>query len=277
MKSPWPEGAQCLVNITIDYDGLSNETGKKLLPFGRHSHGRYSAKRGVPRFLEIFRKHDITVTFYVPGYDAECFPSSVLAIAEAGHEIGSHGYLHESFDLGEEEPFYLKKTHKILSDLLGKPPVGWRNPGGGKSDQTLRVLRELGYIYDSSEKGSDWPYYPVLAGEQLTDFVNLPDNVSSLDDAPFYRESFTPPSEVLEQWKQEFLLAYQEGGYFDLILHPRMGFGSGGPARAKVLDDLIGYIKSFPSVLFQRQEETARWCLQNPEAWPVRRNPRIQA
>lgn len=274
MATIWPEGARCLVNITVDFDGLSNETGQKLLPIGKHSHGRYSAKRGVPRFLEIFERQGIKATFFVPGYDAECFPDSVLSIAAAGHEIGAHGYLHESFDLGAEEPFYLRKSHQILTDLLGKPPVGWRNPGGGKSDLTVKVLRELGYIYDSSEKASDWPYFPVIGGETIRDFVNLPDNVSSLDDAPFYRVSFTPPSEVLAQWKEEFHLAYCEGGYFDLIVHPRAGFGSGNPARAAVLEDLIRFIKSYPGVLFQRQDETARWCLRNPDAWPVRRNPR---
>ena len=273
MESKWPEGARCLVNITVDFDGLSNETGKKLLPIGKYSHGRYSAKRGVPRFLEIFARHNVPVTFFVPGYDAECFPESVLSIAAAGHEIGAHGYLHEAFDLGDEEPFYLRKTHQILSDLLDTPPVGWRNPGGGKSDQTVRVLRELGYIYDSSEKAADWPYFQVVGGERLTDFVNLPDNTSSLDDAPFYRDSMTPPSEVLAQWKAEFDTAYAEGGYYDLIVHPRSGFGSGGPARAKALEDLIIYIKRFPGVLMQRQVDTARWCLKNPEDWPERTHP----
>lgn len=273
MESKWPDGARCLVNITVDYDGLSNETGKKLLPIGKYSHGRYSAKRGVPRFLEMFKKHDIPVTFYVPGYDAECFPESIISIAEAGHEIGAHGYLHEAYDLGDEEPFYLKKTHKILTDLLGAPPVGWRNPGGGKSDRTVKVLRDLGYIYDSSEKAADWPYFPVIDGKRLTDFVNLPDNTSSLDDAPFYRDSMTPPSEVCEQWKGEFDTAYAEGGYYDLIVHPRSGFGSGGPARTKALEDLILYIKRHPGVLFQKQVDTARWCLQHPELWPERTHP----
>ena len=274
MTSPWPENARCLVNITIDFDGLSNETGKKILPLGKFSHGRYSAKRGVPRFLEIFDQHDVKATFYVPGYDAECFPDAIRAIDAAGHEVGAHGYLHESFDLGLEEPYYLRRTHEILTKILGKPPIGWRNPGGGKSDLTVKVLRELGYIYDSSEKKSDWPYFPTVEGEVLRDFVNLPDNVSSMDDAPFYRESWTPPSEVLDQWKLEFDCTYAEGAYYDLILHPRTGFGSGGPARAAVLDTLIGYIKGHEGVLFQTQAETARWCLQNPDAWPLRRNPR---
>ncbi len=273
MNSKWPNNARCMVNITVDFDGLSNETGKKLLPIGKYSHGRYSAKRGIPRFLEMFKRHEVPATFFVPGYDAECFPDSVLAIADAGHEIGAHGYLHEAFDLGDEEPFYLEKTHKILADLLGKAPVGWRNPGGGKSDVTIKVLRDLGYIYDSSEKAADWPYYQVVRGERLRDFVNLPDNTSSLDDAPFYRDSMTPPSEVAEQWKAEFDCAYAEGGYYDLIVHPRSGFGSGGPARAKALEDVIVYIKSHPGVLMQRQEETARWCLKNPDDWPERTEP----
>ncbi|MCZ4291011.1 polysaccharide deacetylase family protein [Hoeflea alexandrii] len=274
MTSPWPGNAQCLVNITVDFDGLSNEAGKKLLPQGIHSHGRYSAKRGVPRMLEIFARHGIHATFFVPGYDAEHFPEAVKAIHAAGHEIGAHGYLHESFDLGEEEPFYLRKSHQILTDLLGEAPVGWRNPGGGKSEQTLKVLVDLGYIYDSSEKASDWPYIPTIANTPLCGFINLPDNVSSLDDAPFYRDSLTPPSEVLEQWKLEFHMAYSEGAYFDLIVHPRMGFGSGSPARAQVLDDLIAFIKTYPGVVFQRQKDTAAWCLQTPDSWPVRRNPR---
>ncbi len=273
MQSKWPDGARCVVNITVDFDGLSNETGKKLLPIGKYSHGRYSAKRGVPRFLALFDALGIKATFYVPGYDAECFPEAVLSIVKAGHEVGAHGYLHEAYELGEEEPFYLRKTHKILTDLLGAAPVGWRNPGGGKSDLTVNVLRELGYIYDSSEKAADWPYFPVVGGKRLTDFVNLPDNTSSLDDAPFYRDSMTPPSEVCEQWKGEFDTAYAEGGYYDLIVHPRSGFGSGGPARAKALEDTILYIQRHPGVLFQKQVETARWCLQNPSLWPERTDP----
>ncbi len=273
MTSRWPQDARCVVNITVDFDGLSNETGKKLLPIGKYSHGRYSAKRGVPRFFELFERLGIKATFYVPGYDAECFPAAVRSIADAGHEIGAHGYLHEAYDLGEEEPFYLRKTHKILTDLLGASPVGWRNPGGGKSDLTIKVLRELGYIYDSSEKAADFPYFPVVAGQRLRDFVNLPDNTSSLDDAPFYRDSMTPPSEVCEQWKAEFDTAYAEGGYYDLIVHPRSGFGSGGPTRAKALENVILYIQRHPGVLFQRQVETARWCLQNPDLWPERTHP----
>ncbi|PDT63909.1 chitin deacetylase [Bradyrhizobium ottawaense] len=277
MAHTWPRDAKCVVNITVDFDGPCIEIRDKVGLYGKHSHGRYSAKRGVPRLLDIVKKHDIRVTFYVPGYDAEQHPEVVKAIADAGHEIAAHSYLHERWDLGAEEPSLLRKTHKILTDIVGKPPIGWRCAGGlGKSNQTIKLLRELGYIYDSSEKCTDWPFFPSIDGEEVRDFINLPDNVSSLDDYPFYWLNRTPPSEVLQQWKDEFHSIYAEGGYYDLILHARNGFGSGTPTRAKVLDDLISFMKSYPNVLFQTQEETARWCLSNPTAWPARRNPRAQ-
>lgn len=267
MTQLWPGGVKCAVCITVDFDGPSNETGLKRLTYGKFSHGRYSAKRGIPRHLEMFRRQNIYVTFFVPGYDAEQHPDSVKAIHNAGHEIASHGYLHESFDLGADEPHYLRKTHKILTDITGREPVGWRNPGGGKSDTTLKVLRELGYCYDSSEKDADLPFYPTIDGQQIEGFINLPDNTSSLDDFPFYRVSYTPPSEVLAHWKQEFDATYAEGGFYDLIVHPRTGFGSGSPTRAAIVDELLTYIKGFPGVKFYRMDELAQWCLANPGLW----------
>ena len=267
MDHRWPDDAQCVVCITIDYDGPSNDLSKDLIPLGRHSHGRYPAKCGVPRYLSMLERQSIPATFFVPGYDAELYPESVKSIVRAGHEIGAHGYMHESFDVGNKEPELLEKSHRILTELTGTPPVGWRNPGGGKSALTLRTLRSLGYIYDSSEKDDDFPFFPKLDGKPIEDFINLPDNTSSLDDFPFYRVSYTPPSEVLAHWKQEFHATYSERGFFDLIVHPRTGFGSGSPTRVKVVDDLISFIKEYPGVRFMRLDEVARWCLANPSMW----------
>ncbi len=266
-RHQWPDGARCVVAVTIDFDGPSWETGRKILPLGRFSHGRYSAKRGIPRYLDILKRQQIPGTFFVSGYDAEVHPDTVRAIADAGHEVGAHGYLHEGWDLGEDEPFYLRKTHNILTDLIGGPPVGWRSPSGGKSTLTMRTLRQLGYIYDSSDKDADLPYLPWLDGQELTDYIALPNNTSSLDDFPFYRVSYMPVSEVLEHWKQEFDSLYREGGYFNLTFHPRAGYGSGSPARAQMIERLIVYIKQHHGVLFIGLRDLAEWCLRNPDSW----------
>src|SRR6185437_872362 len=170
-----------------------------------HSGGGYSARRGVPRFLEIFARHQIPATFFVPGYDAEVNPEAIKSIVAAGHEVAAHGYVHESWDISlEEEDRLLRKTHQILTDVVGTAPLGWRSPGGKKSSQTLAVLRELGYRFDSSDKDFDAPYPAVVRGEPSTEMIEIPNNTSSLDDFPYYVLGAATPEEVLDLWKKEF-------------------------------------------------------------------------
>lgn len=251
----------------MDFDGPSVEAGRGEAPLGVKSHGRYAAKCGIPRYLDLFARQAIPVTFYVPGYDAEAYPAVVTAIAQAGYEIGAHGYRHEGFDLGEEEAHYLDRTHRVLTEVAGQSPKGWRSPSGQKSVRTIRTLRRLGYVYDASDKDFDLPYLAQYDGEEHRDFIVLPNNTSSLDDFPFYRVSYTPPSEVLAHWIQEFDAIYREGGYFNLTLHPRAGYGSGSPARARIVDQLIGHIKHGDNVRFVGMLELAEWCLASPEDW----------
>ncbi len=263
MEHQWPDGARCVALFTVDFDGTGNEVGQGLDPSGVYSLGGYSARRGIPRFLEIFDRHQIPATFFVPGYDAENSPESVKSIVAAGHEVAAHGYLHESWDVsaGEEEQL-LRKSHEILTQLVGAPPIGWRSPSGKKSSQTLAVLRDLGYIYDSSDKDFDRPYPAVVRGAPTTNMIEIPNNTSSLDDAPLYRDGAVTTDEMFERWRTEFDELYNDTGYFILTFHPRAGRGSGLPARARVVDRLIAYIKSFPDVHFSHMRDMAQWCLE---------------
>jgi peptidoglycan/xylan/chitin deacetylase (PgdA/CDA1 family) len=262
----WPDSARCIVAITVDFDGRSNEAGKGLAPVGIHSAGRYSARRGVHRHLDMFERLGIPVTFFVPGYDARTAPGVVLDIARAGHEIGAHGYKHEGTLLpAAEEERRLILSHDILSDLTGTAPVGWRSPSGQKTDTTLRVLGELGYRYDSSDKDFDMPYFLKL-GTGGT-FVEIPNNTLSLNDTPWYNVSMTPSSAVEAQWKAEFDAIYADRGFFLLTCHPRAGFGSGTPARARCIEGLIRHIRSHRNVRFMRLGEIDEWVRGNADAF----------
>ena len=108
-------------------------------------------------------------------------------------------------------------------DLIGKPILGWRSPSGRKTAHTMRVLRSLGYIYDSSDKDYDLPYRLRFGANQNDWIVELPNNTYSLDDFPFYKFSYTPPSEVLAQWKSEFDAIYGSDRFVVLCVHPRSG------------------------------------------------------
>lgn len=263
MTNKWPNDAQCVVAFSVDFDGTGNETGQGLAPVGVRSAGGYSARRGVHRMLDIFERHQIPSTFFVPGFDAEQFPETVKDIVSAGHQIAAHGYVHESFELSlEEEERRLRLSHDILTDLTGKSPIGWRSPGGKKSSRTLPVLRELGYIYDSSDKDYDQPYPAIVENKQSNEMIELPNNTSSLDDAPLYVGGALTSLEMLELWKAEFDSIYNDRGYYMLTFHPRSGFGSGIPSRARVIERLLAYIKSHPGVHFTNLEDLAKWCLE---------------
>lgn len=258
-RAPWPKDARCVVAITVDFDGLSNEAGKGLAPLGIHSAGRYSARRGVHRHLRMADRLGIPITFFVPGYDARTAPQVVLDIDKAGHEIGAHGYKHEGTLLpSAEEERRLILSHKILGDLLGKAPVGWRSPSGQKTSTTLRVLRQLGYRYDSSDKDFDMPYV-LKFRDGGGSMVEIPNNTLSLNDTPWYNVSMTASSEVEAQWKAEFDQNYADRGYFLLTCHPRSGFGSGTPARARAIEGLVRHIQTHRDVTFVTLNQLEAW------------------
>lgn len=261
-----PPSLRCAITLGIDFDGPSHEVGRGIAPLGTHSWGRYSARNGIPRHLEMLQKHGVPCTFFVPGYDAQCHPDTVRAIDSAGFEVAAHGYLHEAWDLDpEEETLLLRRTDDILREVTGKPVLGWRSPSGRKTPNTMHVLKSLGYIYDSSDKDYDLPYRLRFGPDQQDWLVELPNNTYSLDDFPYFKFSHTPPSEVLAQWKSEFDAIYAGDRFFVLTVHPRSGWGSGTPARTNILDKMISYIKQHEGVQFFSSAGFARWCLENPQ------------
>jgi len=267
-KTLLPPEFKCVVLLGVDFDGPCHEVGRGIAPLGVHSWGRYCAKRGVPRHLDLCQRLGVPCTFFVPGYDAEHHPDVVKSIDASGCEVAAHGYLHEAWDLDPaEEKHLLKKTDDILSSLLGKPVLGWRSPSGRKSAQTMQMLRAMGYLYDSSDKDYDLPYRWRwdTSGGGWDSIIELPNNTYSLDDFPFYKFSHTPPSEVRDQWLAEFDAIYHGDHFFVLTVHPRSGWGSGTPARSRVLEDVIRHIQQYDGVRFFSCADFARWCTEHPE------------
>ena len=76
-------------------------------------------ERNVGKVLEAFANHGVKGTFFVLGFAAESAPNVVKAIANAGHEIQSHGYGHLSnFEL-DESAFRedVTRAKKLLEDI----------------------------------------------------------------------------------------------------------------------------------------------------------------
>ena len=60
------------------------------------SRGLFAGEVGSPRLLKLFGRLGIKTTWFIPGHSIETFPDQMKAVADAGHEIGIHGYSHEN-------------------------------------------------------------------------------------------------------------------------------------------------------------------------------------
>ncbi|MCI0689549.1 MAG: polysaccharide deacetylase, partial [Sporichthyaceae bacterium] len=224
------------------------------------THQAYGPLVGVPRLLALLRRHDLRATFFVPGYTAERYPSVVRAVADAGHEIAHHGYLHESvvgWD-ADAEARMLDRGLEALRKTAGVRPGGYRAPMWETNYHTPRLLADRGFDYDSSLMDGDLPYLLAVDGDGGDGDGDTGAGAASLVEIPVHwalddweQYAFLPgitgsgliesPAKVLEMWTLELRAMHEEGCCFTLTNHP---FLTGRPARIRALEQLIELMKS---------------------------------
>ena len=256
----WPGGARVAVLLSFDVDNETIWLRNGDTSIGGLSQGQYGARVGLGRILRLLDEHDIGASFFGPAISFSLAPEMIEAIQASGrHEIGVHGWIHERNALlpRADEERLLRMAVQRMTELIGQRPVGYRAPSWNFSDNTLELLMELGFLYDSSLMADDRPYEIVADGES-TGFVELPVDWI-LDDAPLMNplgERYANPREVLQVYKDEFDIAYEERTVFLLTMHPHY---IGHRSRIVVLRELIEYIKMKPGVWFGTHEEAVRW------------------
>ena len=181
----------------------------------------------MPRILKLLDDYDIKATFYIPGYVAENYEDMVKDIVKKGHEVGHHGYMHEA--LGnmpiDQETEILERGMEILERITGAKTLGYRAPFFDCSLDTIRLLAEHGFAYDTSMHDSDRPYIHEVSGNKL---VEVPVKWV-LDDYGYFafipqagrRSAMQDPQAVYETYAAEFDGAYKEGNVMTVTLHPR--------------------------------------------------------
>ncbi|HET7585731.1 MAG TPA: XrtA system polysaccharide deacetylase [Gemmatimonadaceae bacterium] len=126
----------------------------------------------VDELLALLAQHGARGTFFTLGWVAERHPEVVRAIAEGGHELGSHGWSHRPVYALSPDEFRreVRSSKAILEDVAGHPVIGFRAPNFSitpGSEWAFDVLCEEGYQYDSSlfpirRPGYGYPSCPPL-------------------------------------------------------------------------------------------------------------------
>lgn len=202
--------------------------------------GEYGPRIGVYRILELLKQEQIEATFCIVGQTAEKYPEAVEAIEKDGHEVAVHGYTHKGYNelTLKQERARIIRTRKILEEFIGGRIFGHRTPRWRSSQNTHRILDELGFKWNSDYMGSEKPFYNTINGQESR-LLELP--VSTiLDDWNYFYDWGTPPKDVLDIWRTEFDARLMENTLFCLTNHPQI---TGRPSRIIILKKLINYIK----------------------------------
>jgi polysaccharide deacetylase family protein (PEP-CTERM system associated) len=140
-------------------------------------------ERNVERILEMFARFDARATFFTLGWIAQRYPALVRRIAEAGHEVASHGFAHRRATEQRRDEFLddIRTARQLLEDIVGAPVTGYRAPSfsvGPANAWAFDCIAEAGYRYSSSiypirhdhygvPDGSRFPYQSVAGLMEL--------------------------------------------------------------------------------------------------------------
>jgi peptidoglycan/xylan/chitin deacetylase (PgdA/CDA1 family) len=263
----WPNGARVAVGLSFDFDTEPVWLGSlgQFSP-GYMARGQYCARVGLDRVLALLDKHAIPATFFWQGATFYLHEDAVRKVMQRPqHEIGFHSWVHEnpmSLTEAQEREVYAKAT-AAFKQFTGKAPVGIRTAAWDFTDNTLKLIQEFGFLYDSSLMADDRPYM-LLAHGQETGLIELPVEWI-LDDWPLFQLNWAAHhvairngEDVFKLWSDEFDGAYEEGTSFILTMHPQV---IGHRYRMMMLDRLIQHMKSKPGVWFATHEQIARYAL----------------
>ncbi|MYK58473.1 MAG: polysaccharide deacetylase, partial [Rhodospirillaceae bacterium] len=233
--------------------------------------------------VRLFDKFGIRTSWFIPGHSIETFPKQMKMVADAGHEIGMHGYSHENpiSMTPEQEEAVLDKCIELIERLSGRRPTGYVAPWWEFSPITNELLLKKGIKYDHSLMNNDFhPFYarvgdswtkidysknadewmkPLVRGVE-TDLVDIPGSWY-LDDLPpmmFIKSApnsfgFVNPRDIEDLWLQQFEWVYREYDYavYTLTIHPDV---AGRPQVLLMLERVFDYISQHAGV---------RWCTFN--------------
>ncbi|KAK1227038.1 hypothetical protein PQX77_010000 [Marasmius sp. AFHP31] len=268
-----------LIGFGVDVDAVAGWLGS----YGGEdspldiSRGMFAGEVGTPRLLKLFKKYEITTTWFIPGHSLETFPEQMAAVRDAGHEIGLHGYSHENPTslTVQQQSDILDHTYNLLTTFnKGVPPKGSVAPWWEVSKEGINLLLDKGVEYDHSGMAHELAYYmrdedkwskidytkpasswmqPLIKGKE-TGLVQIPANWY-LDDLPpmmFIKSSpnshgFVNPRDIEQLWKDMFTYCYREEDefIFPITIHPDV---SGRPQVLLMLERFIEWVNGHEGV-----------------------------
>jgi polysaccharide deacetylase family protein (PEP-CTERM system associated) len=162
--------------MTVDLEDWHHSIDS--IPFGDWDKYESRVEVNTHKILDLFNKEKINATFFILGYIAEKYPSLIKEIASLGHEIATHGNVHQLVYRQSPQEFRedLKRAIGVIENISQQKILGYRAPYWTITKDSywaLDILLEEGLKYDSSIFPMktylygipDAPLYPYIVKE----------------------------------------------------------------------------------------------------------------
>lgn len=271
--SKWADGSRLVVSATMLFEAGGQpdnapspfpptvKPGYKDLP--ATSWYDYGYKEGIPRMLDNWDKLGIKVTSHMVGSAVLRNPALAKEIVDRGHEASGHGMTwKDEYDMAyDEEKKFIKDGLDAIKKVTGQTAVGYNANFLRRSENTLKILQELGCIYHIDDLSRDEPFL-IKVNQQ--DFAVVPYTVRNNDLGMIELRHYSP-DQFMTQVKMEFDQLYQESAtrrrQLSITFHDRV---SGTPQLVKAATELITYMQKHAGVVFKRKDDIAKMTLKDP-------------
>lgn len=266
----WPPGVRLPVVLTFEHQ--SGE-GAPLFPGDRPNYMvggamQYGARRGIWNILELLDKYQIKATFFVCGTTAEKYPDAVQAAQKSGHEIAGMSYSFERVRTAstERERSMVRQSAQVLEGITGSRIQGWRCPDYRISPQTLDILAEEGFVWDSSLLNDDLPYLFECGARRL---VEIPFSTSTADKTyigyPYPQRG--GPDGLANVWNNEFEVLYGESERSQrFLILSLQTWATGRPAPLRILRQFLDRLVGHEEFWFARCGDISKWWLEHTKS-----------
>ncbi len=209
--------------LTIDVEDYFHVSAfEKISPPETWGGRECRVERNTDLILNILNEYNVKATFFILGWVAERYPQLTRKIAEQGHEIASHGYLHQRLALQDRETYRadIRRGKGLLEDQIGIAVLGYRAPSYSITRETSWAFEELleaGFQYDSSIFPMKHDFYGIPDWPRFAGYaVETNKGWSSMDVAAEEHKSIRElPITTLRLGKKNLPIA--GGGYFRLL------------------------------------------------------------
>ena len=116
------------------------------------------------KIMEILKKHDVKVTFFMTGGWVEAYPDDVKMILAEGHDLGNHSQNHKNMSQisDSEKENEIMSVHDKVKELTGYDMFLFRPPYGDYDSKLIHVARKCNYYPIQWDVDSlDWKDYGV--------------------------------------------------------------------------------------------------------------------